>query len=301
MLYFGCRHDPVRLTEHLRGTRESEKKKQFRDADDGHATFRPPPPPPSMHLHRHNCPGLNAAWLCCLCLFTVRVSNALVRAAGGGVSATSRIEFGGSNSLVVHEDHVPVIRGWGWYFRDADANLPTCPNPHATSAMGYGVRGPFPPGCSMHRSLSSAAIVHTCMTVLRQPTHFLCNFASPHHCLETPGDFPSCLLRHPDGNVYRRERKCWVQSLRTLRHWSIRQLTKIAAHLLKEKWSIVEDPFRAAAATVHHLKKRSQPFTSYLGMFQPKKGPHAPHPPNLLRVRVAVTVLDTWSFHLSVV
>ena len=23
----------------------------------------------------------------------------------------------------------------------------------------------------------------------------------PHHCLETPGDFPFCLLRHPDGNV----------------------------------------------------------------------------------------------------
>ena len=42
----------------------------------------------------------------------------------------------------------------------------------------------------------------------------------------------------------------------------MQQLTKIAAHLLKEKWSVVEDLFRAAAATMHHLKKRSQPFTS---------------------------------------
>ena len=28
MLYFGCRLDPVRLTEHLRGTRKSEHKKK---------------------------------------------------------------------------------------------------------------------------------------------------------------------------------------------------------------------------------------------------------------------------------
>ena len=36
-------------------------------------------------------------------------------------------------------------------------------------------------------------------------------------------------------------------------------LTQVAARLLRENWSIVEDLFRAAAATVHHLKKRSQP------------------------------------------
>ena len=28
MLYLDCQHDPVRLTEHLRGTRESEPKKK---------------------------------------------------------------------------------------------------------------------------------------------------------------------------------------------------------------------------------------------------------------------------------
>ena len=31
----------------------------------------------------------------------------------------------------------------------------------------------------------------------------------------------------------------------------------------------------------------------YLGIFQPKKGTHTPHSPNFLRVRVAITVLDT--------
>ena len=36
-------------------------------------------------------------------------------------------------------------------------------------------------------------------------------------------------------------------------------LTQVAAQLLRENWSIVEDLFQAAAATVHHLKKRSQP------------------------------------------
>ena len=36
-------------------------------------------------------------------------------------------------------------------------------------------------------------------------------------------------------------------------------LTTIAAQLLMEKWSIMEDLFRADAATVHHLEKRSQP------------------------------------------
>ena len=36
-------------------------------------------------------------------------------------------------------------------------------------------------------------------------------------------------------------------------------LTQVAAQLLRENWSIVEDLFRAAAAIVHHLKKRSQP------------------------------------------
>ena len=54
----------------------------------------------------------------------------------------------------------------------------------------------------------------------------------------------------------------WVQSLRTLRHWSMQQLTKVATHLLRENWSIVEDLFRAPAATMHHLQKRSLPCTS---------------------------------------
>ena len=41
-----------------------------------------------------------------------------------------------------------------------------------------------------------------------------------------------------------------------------------------------------AAATVHHLKKRSQH-----SKLQPKKGPHAPRSPNPLGVRVVMTVL----------
>ena len=36
-------------------------------------------------------------------------------------------------------------------------------------------------------------------------------------------------------------------------------LTQVAAQLLRENWSIVEDLFRAAAATVHHLKNYIHP------------------------------------------
>ena len=36
-------------------------------------------------------------------------------------------------------------------------------------------------------------------------------------------------------------------------------LTQVATQLLRENWSVVEDLFLAAAATMHHLKKRSQP------------------------------------------
>ena len=71
----------------------------------------------------------------------------------------------------------------------------------------------------------------------------------------------------------------------------MQQLTKIAAHRLKEKWSNVEDLFRAAAAAVHHLKKCSQPFTSEYSNQKRVRIP--PPPPNLLSVRVAVTVLGT--------
>ena len=56
-----------------------------------------------------------------------------------------------------------------------------------------------------------------------------------------------------------RKEKFWVQSLRALRHRSTQALTQVAAQLLRENWSIVEDLFRGAAATLHHLKKRSQP------------------------------------------
>ena len=37
-------------------------------------------------------------------------------------------------------------------------------------------------------------------------------------------------------------------------------LTQVAAQLRQENWSTVEDLFWAAVATVHHLKKRSQPY-----------------------------------------
>ena len=37
-------------------------------------------------------------------------------------------------------------------------------------------------------------------------------------------------------------------------------LTHVAAQLLWENWSAAEDLVRAAVATVHHLKKRSQSY-----------------------------------------
>ena len=51
-------------------------------------------------------------------------------------------------------------------------------------------------------------------------------------------------------------------SLRNLRHRSMQLLTKVAAQLLRENWSIVEDLFRAAAVTMRHLKKRLPPCNS---------------------------------------
>ena len=37
-------------------------------------------------------------------------------------------------------------------------------------------------------------------------------------------------------------------------------LTHVATQLLRENWSAAEDLFRAAVATVRHLKKRSRPY-----------------------------------------
>ena len=58
-------------------------------------------------------------------------------------------------------------------------------------------------------------------------------------------------------------------------------LTEIAAQLLRENWSIVEDLFRAVA-TVHHLKKRSPPGDSSHSnskrICMPRTPPQPPEP-----------------------
>ena len=61
--------------------------------------------------------------------------------------------------------------------------------PKPSPALGYGFRESLPPVCSIHRSLSCAAILQAHMTVLHNPTQFHCYFASPHCCLYVPGDF----------------------------------------------------------------------------------------------------------------
>ena len=79
MLYLDCPHDPVRLTEHLRGTRESEPKKQKprlffatpctdqhvrplgtdeAPATPAHLSLNPPPPP------KKNNSDHDGLWLC---------------------------------------------------------------------------------------------------------------------------------------------------------------------------------------------------------------------------------------------
>ena len=71
------------------------------------------------------------------------------------------------------------------------------------------------------------------------------------------------LLDHYDTlmqTCHTRKEKFWLQSLRTLRHRSMQTLTHVATQLLRENWSAAEDLFRAAVATVHHLKKRSRPY-----------------------------------------
>ena len=69
----------------------------------------------------------------------------------------------------------------------------------------------------------------------------------------------------------------------------MQQFAKVAAHLLGENWSIVEDLFRAAAATLHHLKKRSQPRISEYSNAKRVRIPRAPQ----YRVRIAMTAFDT--------
>ena len=56
-----------------------------------------------------------------------------------------------------------------------------------------------------------------------------------------------------------RKDQFWAKLLRALRHQLKPALTQVAAELLRENRFILEDLFRAAAATVHHLQKRSQP------------------------------------------
>ena len=89
---------------------------------------------------------------------------------------------------------------------------------------------------------TSIAITRHCITVWRRQGAFLLYYYDT--LMET---------------CHTRKTKFWIQSLRALRHQSMQTLTNIAAQLLRENWSIVEDLFRDAAATVHHFKKRSQP------------------------------------------
>ena len=99
-----------------------------------------------------------------------------------------------------------------------------------------------------------------------------------------------------------KKEQIWVQSLHSLHHRSMQVLTCIAAQLLKEKWSIVEDVFWAHAATVHRLKKRSQPCNSESS--NPKKicMPHTPPTPSSQNYDDSVTkfMVDSDLFHLSI-
>ena len=70
----------------------------------------------------------------------------------------------------------------------------------------------------------------------------------------------------------------WAKFVRALRHQSMPALTQVAAELLRENRSTLEDLFRAAAATVHRLKKRSQPCGPETS--NPKRICVPPSPPN---------------------
>ena len=148
-----------------------------------------------------------------------------------------------------------------------------CLNPHATPALGYGVRESLPSVCSTHRSLSSAAFLQ----VLHQPS-----IATSRSGIITWRRQGTFLLADYDTLVETGNTKkifSWVQSLRTLRHPSMQQRTKVAAHLLRENWSIMEHLFRAAADTVCHLKKRSQPCISEYSNPKRVRIPRSPKSP----------------------
>ena len=55
----------------------------------------------------------------------------------------------------------------------------------------------------------------------------------------------------------------------------MQQLTKVAAHLLRGNWS-VEDLFRTAGS--HRASPQKAFIATYLGVLQPKMGPHSRTP-----------------------
>ena len=74
-----------------------------------------------------------------------------------------------------------------------------------------------------------------------------------------------------------RKKTIWAQSLRTLCHRLMQVLTRFAA---QQKWSNAEDCFWADAATVHLLKKRSQPCNSESSNLKKTCMPHTSPTPS---------------------
>ena len=93
-----------------------------------------------------------------------------------------------------------------------------------------------------------------------------------------PNPHAALTLGYSIGNG-KRKTNFWIQSLRALRHPSMQALTNIAAQLLRQNWSIMEDLFRDAAATVHHFKKRSQPCNTTNSKPNRVRMPRAPPKP----------------------
>jgi hypothetical protein len=92
--------------------------------------------------------------------------------------------------------------------------------------------------------------------------HLRCHGASPHYCLEALWNNSRRILPHTDGNVQRQEREALGLVVACPETSVNAGHTKYAAQVLQEQWSIVDDSFRSEAATVHRLKKRSQPYDS---------------------------------------
>jgi hypothetical protein len=108
---------------------------------------------------------------------------------------------------------------------------------------------------------------------IRSSLHHLTVHSLPPPCTCQAALPSTCELKEALGTsvALARHKHKWMMEV-------MQTITKLAAQLLQEKWSIVEDFFWIEAATVHCLEKRSQPCDSQVPESKRLCAPHMASP-----------------------